>query len=315
MATLPPSADTRRQTTGGAASGAGGCGAFVPFLPGLEVGAGGGLGTGLGAPPGRRSWGEVESLLPLARLARIVILFIFTFEPCKACGWGRSVPATRCQRHSAGPPAWPEAGVGAGRAPPARQPRRPRSRPPRVAGARAGHPRPAARREASPRGPGRPRSCCVPRKALGHGARGRSRRGARGHGPPRRVRTPGSRRPGPRFPSLRLPPPPALRPSPPRPSLPALPLLLPGHVSPFFVCSGNNFSPLGAPRPDAPRRRRAGGGTGRGERRGRREDARRARRTPQVPCRAATPAPLPPAPAAAPRRPPPRARRAAPARP
>lgn len=128
-------------------------------------------------------------------------------------------------------------------------------------------------------------------------------------------RAPGRRQPGPRFPSLRLPPPPALCPSPPFPSLPALPLLLPGHVSPFFVCSGNNFSPLGAPRPDAPRRRRAGGGTGRGERRGRREDALRAGRTPQVPCRAATPAPLPPAPAAAPRRPPPRARRAAPARP
>ncbi|KAJ8792133.1 hypothetical protein J1605_019984 [Eschrichtius robustus] len=66
--------------------------------------------------------------------------------------------------------------------------------------------------------------------------------------------------------------------------------------------SGNNFSPLGAPRPDAPRRRRAGGGTGRGERRGRREDARRARRTPQVPCRAATPAPLPPAAPGSPRR-------------
>lgn len=58
--------------------------------------------------------------------------------------------------------------------------------------------------------------------------------------------------------------------------------------------SGNNFSPLCAPRPDAPRRRRAGGGTGRGERRGQRRTQRA--RGAQVPCRAATPAPLPPAP-------------------
>lgn len=152
--------------------------------------------------------------------------------------------------------------------------------------------------------PSRVSAPAAPRERPGAGSRanrgvGSSSKGRPGGSAPR---APGRWRPGPRFPSLPLPPPPPLRPSPPLPSLPALPLLLPGHVSPFFVCSGNNFSPLGAPRPDAPRRRRAGGGTGRGERRGRREDARRSRRTPQVPCRAATPAPLPPAAPGSPRR-------------
>ena len=153
MATLPRSADTRRQTD---STWAGGSGAFVPFLPGHEVAAGGGLGTAPGGPPGRRSWGEVESLLPPASLAGIVILFIFTFEPCKACGWGRSVWATRCQRRSARRPAWPGPGEGTGRAPPA-----PPDPPPTVAaapgrGAPAGHPRPAGPRGASARGPARP---------------------------------------------------------------------------------------------------------------------------------------------------------------
>lgn len=59
---------------------------------------------------GRRSWGAVN-LVSLASLARIVILFIFT-EPCKARGWGRSVPATRCQRRSARRPRGQSAGKG-----------------------------------------------------------------------------------------------------------------------------------------------------------------------------------------------------------
>lgn len=259
--------------------------------PGHEVGAGAALGSARGVPPGRPGWGEVESLLLLASLARIVILFIFTFEPCKACRWGRSIPETRSQRRKAGPPAWPAPSVGTGRAPPAPPAPRPRPRPPRVAGRQAGPPAARCRGGQSVRpGPARGAPREGPTAVRGR-ARGSSWRVAPG--------APGRGRPGPRFPSLPLPPPPALRPSPSLSSLPALPLLLPGHVSPFFVCSGNNFSPLDAPRPDAPRRRRAGGGTGRGERRaggrtrcapGRRRRSHAAPRPPR-PCR---PRPRPP---------------------
>ena len=122
---LPGQPDAGGQPPG-AAPWAGGGGAFVPFLSGARGGRWRRAGAAPGVPPGRRSWGAVESRLPLASLARIVILFIFTFKPCKARGWGRSVPATRCQRRSARPPAWPERREGTGRAP--RQPRRPRSR-------------------------------------------------------------------------------------------------------------------------------------------------------------------------------------------
>lgn len=41
-----------------------------------------------------------SSLLTLRNLAHVVILFIFTFEPCKAGGRGKSAAATRCQLRS-----------------------------------------------------------------------------------------------------------------------------------------------------------------------------------------------------------------------
>lgn len=190
------------------------------------------------------SWRKVESsLLTLRSLARVVILFIFTFEPCKAGSRGKSAAATRCQlRSTAGEGGQPRATCPGPLGPRVLQ-RSPGAQPGRRASLRA---RAAAR--------GRPAHVFRLSRSL-------------------------------------------------RPSLPALPLLLPGHVSPFFVCSGNNFSPLGAPRTrraaaEASGRRdgawRAAGPAGGRGARGRSLGAHAA----------PPPAPLPSASAAAPHRPP-----------
>lgn len=205
---------------------------------------------GPGGPIRTQHWGEAESpLLTPTSLARIVILFIFTFEPCKACRWGRSVPATRCQQRSAGPLVWPEPGEGTGHAPPA-----PPAPPPTVAaapgrGTLASHPRPAGPRRGGRAAQPQPRPWLRPGGC-----------GGRGQGPPRRVRAPRPR-PLAARPTFSLSPAPsALRSVPPS-------ALLPPRASPppawscvaFFCLQWKQF--LAARR--APARRAAAEASGR----------------------------------------------------
>lgn len=108
----------------------------------LEEGA-----EGSGVLPGRCSWGEAGSpIFTLTSLARLLILFIFTFKPCKACRQDRRFLATRCQQRSAGSLEQPEPEEGTGHAPPVPPACCQQSQATWVPRAHAGHLGPAVRR-------------------------------------------------------------------------------------------------------------------------------------------------------------------------